>query len=325
VYEETAASGATDWGDRLDPPSIMAMKDKKLLPIADLDRGFIHPTYPQQVIVSYFQGGQVITFISEKWGYDKVLAMIHDFADRKDTVEAIQKELNLKPEEFDAQFFPWIEAKYKKQVDGFEDWQKQLKMLSQAAKNKDWSAVITEGTAIRDLYPDFVEIGNVYEFLASAYMAKDDKAKAMAELERYSAIGGRSPGALKQLADWQIEAGKKREAAATLERLNLIYLEDEASHDKLGKLYTELKNPNGAIREYQAVLAAGTIDKAGAHFGLAQAFAATNRNEEALDEVYNSLEAAPGFKPAQALLRELSSKQSNDKQSAPKPAGNVKQ
>jgi len=73
------------------------------------------------------------------------------------------------------------------------------------------------------------------------------------------------------------------------------------------------------------VLAAGTIDKAGAHFGLAQAFAATNRNEEALDEVYNSLEAAPGFKPAQALLRELSSKQSNDKQSAPKPAGNVKQ
>lgn len=314
VYEETAASGATDWGDRLDPPSIMAMRDKKLLPIADLDRGFIHPTYPEQVTVSYFQGGQVITFISEKWGYDKVLAMIHDFADRMDTVESIQKELNLKPEEFDAQFFPWIDAKYKKQVDGFEDWQKQLKMVSQAAKNKDWSAVITEGTAIRDLYPDFVELGNVYEFLANAYLAKEDKAKAMAELERYSAIGGRSPRALEQLADMQVEAGKKREAAATLERLNLIYLEDEAAHDKLGKLYTELKNPNGAIREYQAVLAAGTIDKAGAHFGLAQALAAVNRNEEALDEVYNSLEAAPGFKPAQALLRELNAKSGNVKQ-----------
>jgi tetratricopeptide (TPR) repeat protein len=136
----------------------------------------------------------------------------------------------------------------------------------------------------------------------------------MAELERYSAIGGRSPGALKQLADWQIEAGKKREAAATLERLNLIYLEDEASHDKLGKLYTELKNPNGAIREYQAMLAAGTIDKAGAHYGLAQALADANRPEEALDEVYNSLEAAPGFKPAQALLRQLNAKSGNVKQ-----------
>ena len=320
VYEETAASGSPDWGDRLDPPSIMAMKDKKLLPIADLDRGFIHPTYPEQVIVSYFQGGQVLTFIAEKWGFDKVLAMIHAFGDKKDTVEVIEQELKLKPEEFDAQFFPWIEAKYKKQVDGFEDWQKQLKLISQASKEKQWDEVITRGTAIRDLYPDFVELGNVYEFLAQAYLAKNDKAKAMAELERYSTVGGRSPGALKQLSDMQSEAGKKREAAATLERLNLIYLEDEAAHQKLGKLYMDLKNPTGAIREYQAALALGTIDPAGAQFGLAQAFQAANRPEEALDAVYSALETAPGYKPAQALLRELTAKQSNDKSN-----GNVKQ
>jgi len=313
VYEETAASGATDWGDRLDPPSVMAMKDKKLLPIADLDRGFIHPTYPEQVIVSYFQGGQVITFIAEKWGYDKVLAMIHDFADKKDTVEAIAQELKLKPEEFDAQFFPWIDAKYKKQVEGFESWQKQLKLVAQAGKEKQWDDVIKLGTAIRDVYPDFVETGNVYEALAKAYIAKEDKAKAMAEMERYSSVGGRSPSALKQLADWQTEAGKKREAAATLERLNLIYLEDESAHQMLAKLYTDLKNPTGAIREYQAALAGGTIDQAGAHFGLAQALQAANRPEEALDEVYSALEAAPGFKPAQALLRELNAKQPNAK------------
>jgi len=291
-----------------------------LLPIADLDRGFIHPTYPEQVIVSYFQGGQVLTFIAEKWGFDKVLAMIHAFGDKKDTVEVIEQELKLKPEEFDAQFFPWIEAKYKKQVDGFEDWQKQLKLISQASKEKQWDEVITRGTAIRDLYPDFVELGNVYEFLAQAYLAKNDKAKAMAELERYSTVGGRSPGALKQLSDMQSEAGKKREAAATLERLNLIYLEDEAAHQKLGKLYMDLKNPTGAIREYQAALALGTIDPAGAQFGLAQAFQAANRPEEALDAVYSALETAPGYKPAQALLRELTAKQSNDKSN-----GNVKQ
>jgi len=307
VYEETAAS--PDWGDRLDPPSIMAMKDKKLLPIADLDRGFIHPTYPQQVIVSYFQGGQVITFIAEKWGYDKVLAMIHAFADKKDTVEAIEQELKLKPEEFDKQFFPWIEAKYKKQVEGFESWTEKLKLLSQKAKGKEWDDVIKEGTAIRDLYPDFVETGDVYEFLASAYLAKEDKAHAMAELERYSTIGGRSPGALKQLADLQTEAGKKREAAATLERLNLIYLEDEPSHQKLANLYADLKNSNGAIRENQALLDLGTIDKAGAHYRLARAFQAANRLDEALDEAYAAMEAAPGYVEAGRLVRELDAKQ----------------
>ena len=54
-------------------PSIQAIKEKKLLPIAELDRGFIHPSYPEQVIVSYYQGGRTITYIAEKWGYDKVL------------------------------------------------------------------------------------------------------------------------------------------------------------------------------------------------------------------------------------------------------------
>ncbi len=54
VHEETAAS--PEWGDRLDPHVIMAIKDKKLLPVAELDRGFVRPSYPAQVVVSYFPG-----------------------------------------------------------------------------------------------------------------------------------------------------------------------------------------------------------------------------------------------------------------------------
>jgi hypothetical protein len=44
VHEETAVS--PEWGDRLDPHVIMAIKDKKLLPVAELDRGFVRPTIP---------------------------------------------------------------------------------------------------------------------------------------------------------------------------------------------------------------------------------------------------------------------------------------
>ncbi len=71
VYEETATQ--PDWGDRLDHESIMAIKNKKLLPIAELDRGFIHPSYPSQVVVSYFQGGKICNYIAEKYGYDTLL------------------------------------------------------------------------------------------------------------------------------------------------------------------------------------------------------------------------------------------------------------
>ena len=82
-------------------------------------------------------------------------------------------------------------------------------------KTKNYDEVIREGSEIRDMYPEYVEDGSVYEFLADAYLAKGNKAAAMAQLERYSAIGGRSPYLIKKLASLQAEAGKKREAAAT--------------------------------------------------------------------------------------------------------------
>ncbi len=307
VYEETAA--APDWGDRLDPEAISAIKEKKLLPIAEIDRGFVHPTYPSQVIVSYFQAGKICNFIDEKWGYGKLLAMIQDFKELKPTPEVIEKEFQMKPEEFDRQFLAWLNNQTEKTVYGFDQWKKQIRVVADDAKAKKWDEVIKEGNAIRDLYPDYVEAGSVYEFLAEAWIAKGDKVKATAELEQYSSIGGRNPTTLKQLATLETEQNHKKEAAKALERLNLIYLKDEEAHQMLGQLYLDLGNPTGAVREFKAVLASSPLDAAGSHYQLARALQAVHRNDDARDEVIASLEAAPGFKPAQKLLLELTGKE----------------
>jgi tetratricopeptide (TPR) repeat protein len=308
VYEETG-NGNADWGDRLDPETINAIKTKKLLPIADLDRGFIHPTYPAQVTVSYFQGGKICNFIDQKWGYDKLVAMIHDFGDNKTTVEVIEKELQLKPEDFDKQFLAWLDGQTKRTVDGFDDWRKRIRMVAEDSRAKNWDFVISEGESIRDLYPDYVETGSIYEFIANAWVAKGDKAKAMAELGRYADAGGRDPRLLGQLSSLQAEQGQKRAAAKTLDRLNMIYLEDDEAHQKLGDLDLDLGNAPGAIREYQAVLAGKPIDPAAAHYGLARAYVSAKRTADAREEVISALEAAPGFKPAQKLLLELNGKE----------------
>jgi tetratricopeptide (TPR) repeat protein len=215
----------------------------------------------------------------------------------------------MKPEEFDKQFLAWLDQRTKKAVDGFDEWRGHLKDVAVKAKAKDWDAVIQEGTAIRDIYSDYVETGSVYEFLSDAYLAKGDKAKAIAELERYAGVGGRDPSLLKHLSSLQAEAGNKRAAAKALERLNLIYLKDEEAHKKLGELYMELNNPSGAAREYAAVLAGGTVDQAGAHYQLARALQAAKRTDDARNEVLSALEIAPGFKPAQKLLLELNPKE----------------
>jgi tetratricopeptide (TPR) repeat protein len=307
VYEETAAS--PDWGDRLDPDAIDAIKNHKLLPISDIDRGFIHPSYPAQVIVSYYQGGKICNFIAEKWGYDKLIAMVHDYAALKSTPDVIELEFKMKPEEFDRQFLAWLDAQTKRTVEGFDEWKKTIKTISENAKAKKWDDVISDGVRIRDLYPDYVEAGSIYEFLADAYEAKGDKGKEMAELARYSKIGGRNPITIKELAQLQADAGQKREAAASLERLNLIYPKDEDLHKRLGALYVALNDAPGAVREYQSVVNMPATDAAGAHYDLARALKLANRTEEAKDEVLNALEAAPDFKPAQRLLLELNVKQ----------------
>ena len=82
VHEETQAS--PEWGDRITPDILAALRDKKLLPVADLDRGFVRPEYPAQVIVSYFQAGRICDYIQDRWGDDKLLDMVHSFAAAQD-------------------------------------------------------------------------------------------------------------------------------------------------------------------------------------------------------------------------------------------------
>jgi tetratricopeptide (TPR) repeat protein len=304
VHEETAAS--PEWGDRLDPHVIMAIKDKKLLPVAELDRGFVRPTYPTQVVVSYFEAGRMCDYIDREWGWPKLLAMIHDFAGGATTPEAIEKELGIKPEEFDKRFLAALTAETKKTVDGFDEWRKELKKVATEYKAHDYEEMIRDASGIRDSYPDYVEAGNVYQFLADGYLAKGDKKAAIAELERYAKVGGRSPDTLKQLATLLEEAGNRKEAAEVLDRLNYIQPIDEDLHRRLGDLWLGLGNTAAAIREYRAVLAKSPTDPAASHFNLAKAYRTANRPDAAKDELLLSLEAAPGFRPAQKMLLELS-------------------
>ena len=304
VHEETAIN--PDWGDRVTPEILKAIKEKKLLPVAELDRGFVHPTEPAQVIVSYFQGGKIIDYINNKWGWDTLLAMLHDFGGSDlDTAAVVRKELKIEPEEFDKQFLASVEADTKKQVDNFDHWRAGIKTVSEMAKAKNWDGVIKEGTAIRDLYPDYVEAGSVYEFLANAYIEKGDKPAAMDQLQRYVKIGGRYPESIKKLAKLLDDSGKKQEAAGVLERLNYIYPLDNPAHQELGSLLLEQNDPKDAIREFDAVVLHNPIDPAQSHYDLARAYNLNHQTDQAKDELYAALEAAPGFKPAQKLLLQL--------------------
>ena len=110
VHEETQVS--PEWGDRVSPEILVAIRDKKLLPVAKLDRGFIFPDYPAQVVVSYFEAGSICDYIQSHWSEDKLLDMVHSYAQRKTTPEVIQADLGVSPDEFDKQYLQWLNQRY---------------------------------------------------------------------------------------------------------------------------------------------------------------------------------------------------------------------
>jgi cellulose synthase operon protein C len=108
VHEERASSPAGS--DRASHVIADAVKEKKLLPVLNLERGFVRPQYEGQVLVSYFEAGRMCDFIVEKWGDGAILGMMHSFAERKTTAEAIEANLHLSTGSFDGQFQAWLPA-----------------------------------------------------------------------------------------------------------------------------------------------------------------------------------------------------------------------
>jgi thioredoxin-like negative regulator of GroEL len=304
VHEEGERS--PEWKDRVTPEVLLAIRDKKLLPVSNLDRGFVYPEYPSQVVVSYFQAGSICDFIKVKWSEGKLLEMVHSYGNLQTTPQVIEHDLATSPDEFDKQYFAWINQKYGAQAAHFDEWRGKLKALFAAAKQEQYDTVVQQGPAILALYPEYVGDANVYELMADAYKTRGDAKAEAAILTAYEHQGGQMPDVLKRLAALQQAAGQTAEASATLERVTYIYpVKDADLHKRLGDLRYAQKQYDGAIREYNALVASHPVDKAGAEFALAEAYLATGQRDKAEESVLAALETAPGYRPAQKLLLEL--------------------
>ena len=304
VHEEGARS--PEWSNRVTPEVLVAIRDKKLLPVTKLDRGFVYPEYPTEVLVSYFEAGSICDFVATHWGEEKLLAMVDSFRKLESTREVVEGNFGVLAEEFDAQYLAWITEKYGREAEHFNAWRERLKALNRAGEQKHYDLVLDEGPVALAMYPEYVDEGNVYQLLADAGKARGDAQAEAAILTAYEHQGGQMPEVLKRLAELEEARGKPAEAAATLARLNYIYpVKDEKLHHWLGDLWYAGKNYQGAIGEYTAAVASNPVDKAAAEYNLAQAYFAAGQRAKAQESVLAALETAPGYRPAQKLLLEL--------------------
>ena len=303
MYEEWQARPG--WGERISTDFLAAMKEDKLLPIAELDKGFVRPRYQNQVAVSYFQAGLVCQLIADQWGFPKLVQLLEGFSEQITTAQNIEVVLGVTAEEFDKRFEDYLQGEFGELLRRLPGFRKAMKKALAAAKAKNWDGVLEPATDALDIFPDFVQPANPYVVLATAHDELGDKVAAAKYLKDYQARGGKNPHYIRKLAQWLDDLGRRAEAIEALKGLIYVTPGEPELHVQLGEWLIEENRPAEAVREFRTHLLSKPLDLAGAHFNLARAYHMMGNAENTRKHLLSALEAAPSYRPAQKLLLEI--------------------
>lgn len=292
--------------DRELPMDVLAaIRAGRLLPVTELDRGFVRPSYQGQVQVSYMQAGLTCDFIAGRWGQPALVRMLDAFSRRVSTAGAVRLATGLSTGDFDAAFEAWIRTRHDELLASLDDYGSAERQLGRALQLDDRVSVEALARDLVRRYPERVGRGNPYEPLAEAQRAQGRPQDAVATLLEWQSRGGHAPDTLVALVDELRGSGREDDAARIAEALNWVMPYDADAHRFLGDHYLAEGDPARALREYDALLGLRPEDPAAARYGMARAASAAGDPDVARREVLRSLEAAPFYRPAQRLLLEL--------------------
>lgn len=303
VFEEWRSG--PNAGTRIPMMVYAAINDDQLLPIADLDEGFLRPTYEGQVIVSYMQAGLICRYIDSAFGADSLTALLYKYRDGLSTSDAIEQVLGITPDDFDRQFDRFIREEHGVILDNLDDWQRTQQSIQDKMTVNDWPGIVELAKHLIALLPSYVEPDSPYLALAEAHEALGRRSDAIAALVGYWKNGGYDPDALKLLGAWLHESTRSDEAIEVLKSVNLVDPLDLELHGTLGDMMLEASRADEALKEYSIALALDPHDKATANYRMANAYHQLGNLEQSQNYLLRALDVAPNFRPAQRLLLNL--------------------
>jgi tetratricopeptide (TPR) repeat protein len=303
VFEEWR-TGPTP-GVVVPPDVITAISDNKFLPVSDLDTGFIRPSYPNQVQVSYVQAGLICLFVEQRWGFDRLSLFLHQFDRNVTTAAAVESAFKMKPADFDKEFNAFVRTRYGALLAGMNEWQAQYQAARKAIQGEQWNDAVVPAQRAVELYPEHTGPGSPYLLLARALDKSGRRPEAIAALEAYRKAGGWDPAAFRELAHWLDEAGRANDATPLLQALNFADPLNPEQHAQLGERLLAAQRPEDSLREFRVLLALREHDPAQAYFGAARALDALGDRAASRRNVLDALAAAPHYKPAQEFLLHL--------------------
>ena len=332
VHEQRQARDG--WGHQASPGFLNRYRQGLLLPVSQLNAGFVQPSYAEQVVDSYLQASLVFDFIETRWGFQPILDMLHGYRAGEATPELVDRLLGISMEELDESFDEHFQGRFGGSIDALVPAGASPGMVTQPRSVEDWQRITRENpgnfqarlalgimlfnedrledaqehlwAALR-LFPEYGGLDSPYWYLAQIHGERAEVELAVRALQRLTSLNESHYEALLKLGELQSELGRADESAAALDAAVLIYPYEIELHERLAEAHTERGDATGAVRERRAIVALAPADLAEAHYQLARAYLADGRRTEARRAVLRALEIAPSFRDALDLLLEVRS------------------
>ena len=330
VHEQRRARPG--WGHQPSPGFLGRYQEGLMLPVSQMNAGFVQPSYPQQVVDSYLQASLVFDFIETRWGFQPILDMLHGYRDGETTPGLVKRLLGIEMEDLDEDFDDYFQRRYESALNalaapdaspGMAERPSSIEDLTRLARENpdNFRVRLSAGAALFQadrldeaedhlraalrLFPEYGGNDSPYWFLAQIHAERGETGLAAAALARLTALNESHYEAFLQHAMLLDEMGDVDGSAAALDAAVLIYPYEIELHERLARAHTERGDPSGAVRERRAVVALEPTDRAAAFYQLAHAYLDDGRRGEARRAVLQALEIAPNYEEALELLLEL--------------------
>jgi tetratricopeptide (TPR) repeat protein len=176
LEERRARAG---WGEEGLPGFARAQRENKLLPLAELNNGFVRPSYPAQVQVSYYQASLMLEMIEQKHGEKAIRDMLRGYAAGKNTEAVVRDVLRSTPEALDREFRQFAQQRV--------DDEARLKAASEA---NNYDRLVAQGTAEALELAMYISPYDMaaHEKLAALYASAGNRAGAIRERQAIVAL-----------------------------------------------------------------------------------------------------------------------------------------
>ena len=327
VHEQR--SGRPGWGHPATPSFLAAYRDGKLAPASDLNRGFMRPSYPEEVIHSYFLASLVFAWMEQEHGEDAAVQMLRGYGEGKETKTLVRDVLGLDLDGFDQAIDTYVRTLY---TDAFRStvpvddapprdaplaavqtaarlhpshFPTRLRLGQMLAEADRPVEAELELKAALQLFPTYADVDGPYLYLARIHRERGELERAAAALTQLGNLNESAYQVHTAEAEVRGQIGDVAGAAQALERALLINPFEIEVHQQLAELATSLGRRRQAVQERRAVVSLNPVDRADAHYRLARALFEADQRDDARREVIRALEVAPNYEDALELLLEL--------------------